>query len=146
MKFVVQRVRNAAVDVHEETVGSIGTGLMVLAGIRKGDTKEDAEWMIGKLLQMRIFEDEEHKMNHSVTDVGGDILLVPNFTLYADASRGNRPGFTDAEAPGKARDMFEYLVGYLRSQTGLTVETGAFGAYMDVKLANDGPVTIILES
>lgn len=146
MKFIIQRVQQASVDVQGETIGSIDKGLMVLVGIKKGDTSEDADWMINKLLQMRIFEDKEGKMNDSVTDVGGGILLIPNFTLYADASSGNRPGFSKAESPGKARELYQYLVEHTNNKMPLTVHSGEFGAYMDVSLINDGPVTIILES
>ncbi len=146
MKFVIQRVRNASVLVRGEKTGAIGKGLLVLAGIREGDTKEDAEWMISKLLKMRIFEDEEGKMNESVSDVGGELLLIPNFTLYADASQGNRPGFSEAEAPGRALEMYVQLLQMAKESTDLKVESGEFGAYMDVSLSNDGPVTIILES
>lgn len=146
MKFIIQRVQQASVDVQDETVGSIDEGLMVLVGIKQGDSREDADWMINKLLQMRIFEDSDNKMNDSVTDIGGELLLVPNFTLYADASKGNRPGFGDAEAPGKAKKLYKYLVEHTNNKTRLTVQSGEFGAYMDVSLVNDGPVTIILES
>lgn len=146
MKFIIQRVRNASVQVRGQTIGAIDKGLLVLAGIREGDTKMDAEWMINKLLKMRIFEDEEEKMNESVSDIGGGLLLVPNFTLYADATKGNRPGFSEAEAPGRARELYAELIHELRNATDLPVETGKFGAYMDVSLINDGPVTIILES
>lgn len=146
MKVVIQRVRNAAVSVREEKVGSIEEGLMVLVGIKRGDTNEDIEWMVNKLLKMRIFEDEEGKMNRSVSDIEGDILLVPNFTLYADASKGNRPGFGKAEAPGKAQKRYNYFVETMKEQTSLKVQTGEFGAEMEVQLTNKGPVTIVLES
>ena len=146
MKFVIQRVQQASVVVQGKTVGRIGHGLMVLVGIGQGDTRDDAEWMSQKLLDMRIFEDADGKMNKSVKDVGGEILLVPNFTLYADASQGNRPGFSKAGDPGKARKLFNYLVEHTNKNIDSSVQTGQFGAYMDVSLINDGPVTIILES
>jgi D-tyrosyl-tRNA(Tyr) deacylase len=146
MKFIIQRVRKSSVQVRGKIIGAIDKGLLVLAGIKKGDTKADAEWMIRKLLKMRIFEDEESKMNKSVSDVKGSLLLVPNFTLYADVRQGNRPGFSEAEAPGRARELFDQLIQIARESTDLKVETGEFGAHMDVSLSNDGPVTIIVES
>lgn len=146
MKVVIQRVRNAAVSVREEKAGSISKGLMVLVGIKRGDTNEDMEWMANKILKMRIFEDDEGKMNRSVSDIKGDILLVPNFTLYADASKGNRPGFGKAEAPGKAQKRYHYFVEKMKEKTNLKIETGEFGAEMAVQLTNDGPVTIVLKS
>ncbi|HYW35833.1 MAG TPA: D-aminoacyl-tRNA deacylase [Balneolaceae bacterium] len=145
MKFVIQRVHKSAVLVHGQTIGAIEKGLLVLVGIQRGDTKEDARWMSRKVLDMRIFEDADGKMNRSVRDVNGALLLVPNFTLYADASKGNRPGFSEAEKPTKARKLYRTLVQQLTERTKLTVETGEFGADMDVSLVNDGPVTIILE-
>lgn len=145
MKVVIQRVRNASVAVRGEKKGAISDGLMVLVGIKRGDTNEDMEWMANKVLNMRIFEDEDAKMNRSVRDIEGGILLVPNFTLYADASKGNRPGFGKAEAPGKAQKRYHYFVETIREQTSLPVETGEFGAEMDVQLTNAGPVTIVLE-
>lgn len=135
----------ASVIVRGEKVGEINNGLMALVGIKKGDTKEEAEWLGKKILNLRIFEDEEGKMNRSVKDIGGGLLFVPNFTLYADASQGNRPGFSAAESPGKARKLFQYLIEHTKEKTDLNVEEGEFGAYMDVELVNEGPVTIILE-
>lgn len=145
MKLVIQRVQHASVQVQQKEIGSIGHGLMVLVGIKAGDTREDADWMARKLLDLRIFEDEEGKMNHSVSDREGGLLMVPNFTLYADASQGNRPGFSEAEIPGKAKQMYAYLLGALRERAPVPVESGDFGAHMEVSLCNDGPVTIILE-
>ncbi len=146
MKVVVQRVQQAAVHVHDEAIASINQGLLVLVGIKQGDTKADIDWMIQKLLKMRIFDDEDGNMNDSVTDIGGGVLLVPNFTLYGDASKGNRPGFSAAESPDKARKLYSYMVEKMEASTDLPVESGKFGAYMDVSLTNDGPVTIVLES
>jgi D-tyrosyl-tRNA(Tyr) deacylase len=145
MKFVIQRVIKSTVSVRGKTIGSIDRGLMILVGIQCGDTEKEALWMAKKVLNMRIFEDQNGKMNRSVRDVNGGLLLVPNFTLYADASKGNRPGFSEAEAPDKARTLYRFLVNKLTETTDLTVETGEFGADMQVSILNDGPVTIILE-
>ena len=145
MKIILQRVSSASVVVRGETVAAINKGLMVLVGIKEGDTEAAAEWLTKKILNMRIFEDAQGKMNRSVTDIEGDLLLVPNFTLYADATRGNRPGFSAAEAPGKARSLYYYLVEHTKESTSLNVKTGEFGAHMSVELINDGPVTISLE-
>ncbi|MBN2731931.1 MAG: D-tyrosyl-tRNA(Tyr) deacylase [Balneolaceae bacterium] len=145
MKIVIQRVSKASVVVQKKEIGSIKKGLLLLVGIKKGDSEEEVDWLVKKILRMRIFEDEEGKMNRSVMDVGGSILLVPNFTLYADATQGNRPGFSDAERPGKAEKLYKSMIESMKEQSSLKVATGAFGANMDVKLTNDGPVTIILE-
>ena len=145
MKIVVQRVHKASVKVHDKEIGSISGGLLLLVGIRQGDTEEQARWLVKKVLNMRIFEDEEGKMNRSVKDTKGSILIVPNFTLYADASQGNRPGFSDAEAPDKAQKRYNAMIQMFREATTQPVETGEFGADMDVELINHGPVTIILE-
>lgn len=145
MKIVIQRVSKASVIVQKKEIGSIEKGLLLLVGIKKGDSEEEVDWLVKKILRMRIFEDEEGKMNRSVMDVGGSILLVPNFTLYADATQGNRPGFSGAERPGKAEKLYTSMIESMKEQTSLKVANGAFGANMDVKLTNDGPVTIILE-
>lgn len=145
MKIIIQRVSRAAVIVRGKTIGQINHGLMALVGIKKGDTEAEAEWLVDKMLSLRIFEDEEDKMNRSVEDIDGGLLLVPNFTLYADASQGNRPGFSAAESPKKAGNLYKYLVEHTIRKTGLRVENGKFGAYMNVELVNDGPVTITLE-
>lgn len=145
MKIIAQRVHKSTVKVEGQSIGSIQKGLLLLVGIKKGDTEEEAQWLINKVLNLRIFEDEEGKMNKSVTDINGAILLVPNFTLYADASQGNRPGFGAAEAPEKARRMYKRVIEMINDASSLKIETGEFGADMDVELINDGPVTIILE-
>lgn len=145
MKIVIQRVSKASVIVQKKEIGSIEKGLLLLVGIKKGDSEEEVDWLAKKILRMRIFEDEDGKMNRSVMDVGGSILLVPNFTLYADATQGNRPGFSDAERPGKAEKLYTSMIESMKEQSSLKIATGAFGANMDVKLTNDGPVTIILE-
>lgn len=145
MKFVIQRVTEAAVEVDGSTIGKIGKGFLVLIGVTHGDTKEIADKMIKKTSGMRIFEDENGKTNLSLNDVGGGLLLVSQFTLYADCKKGNRPGFTDAAAPDFANEMYEYIIGEFRKNFD-QVETGSFGADMKVSLVNDGPFTIVLDS
>lgn len=146
MRCVAQRVRQAAVTIGGERFSSIGAGLLVLAGISRDDTPDDLAWMSRKLPNLRIFEDDEGRMNRSVKECGGELLVVSQFTLYADASRGNRPGFTESAPSDIARPLFDRFVELLRRDSDLTVETGSFGADMQVSLTNDGPVTIILES
>lgn len=145
MKFVVQRVSNASVTVENNIVGKIDTGFLVLIGITNSDTKEIADAMIKKLINLRIFKDSQDKMNLSIKDIGGSLLLVSQFTLYADCSHGNRPGFTDAAKPDFANELYEYIITKCRTFE-VPVETGKFGADMNVSLLNDGPVTIILDS
>ena len=140
MRAVVQRVSRARVTVEGETVGEIGPGLLVLLGIRKGDSEDQADKLARKLLALRIFEDDEGRMNRSVTDIGGDVLCVSQFTLYGDARRGNRPSFVDAAPPEEAEPLYE------RVRAGLGAQGGRFGARMAVELANDGPVTLIVEA
>ena len=144
MKFVVQRVKNAQVDVEGKTVGKIEQGYMVLIGITHTDTKEVADYLVKKLINLRVFEDENGKMNKSLKDVNGSLLLVSQFTLYADCSSGNRPSFTDAAKTDFANELYEYIIEECKKQVRI-VETGVFGADMNVGLVNDGPVTIILE-
>lgn len=145
MRAVVQRVSTASVRVGGETVGAIGLGLAVLAGVTHQDTAEDVSAMAAKLLALRIFADDEGRMNRSVVDVGGALLVVSQFTLYADASRGNRPGFTEAAPAEQAEHLIDAFVDRLEDAD-IEVATGRFGAAMEVDLVNDGPVTIILES
>lgn len=144
MKFVVQRVKNAQVDIEGKTVGKIEQGYMVLIGITHTDTKEVADYLVKKLINLRVFEDENGKMNKSLKDVNGSLLLVSQFTLYADCSSGNRPSFKDAAKPDFANELYEYIIEECKKQVRI-VETGVFGADMKVGLVNDGPVTIILE-
>ena len=144
MKFVVQRVKNAQVDIEGKTVGKIEQGYMVLIGITHTDTKEVADYMIKKLINLRVFEDENGKMNKSLKDVNGSLLLVSQFTLYADCSSGNRPSFTDAAKPDFANELYEYIIEECKKQVPV-VQTGKFGADMKVNLCNDGPFTIILD-
>lgn len=144
MKAVVQRVSKASVTVENEVTGSIGIGLLVLLGVHQGDTAEKIAWMSEKIAKLRIFEDDEGKMNRSVQDVGGSVLLVSQFTLYGDLKKGTRPSFIEAARPEVAIPLYEAMIDALRS-LGLRVETGIFGAMMDVSLVNSGPVTIIIE-
>ena len=144
MKFVVQRVKNAQVDIEGKTVGKIEKGFMVLIGVTHTDTKEIADYLVKKLINLRIFEDENGKMNLSLKDVNGSLLLVSQFTLYADCSSGNRPSFIDAAKPDFANELYKYIIDECKKKIDI-VETGFFGADMKVELVNDGPVTIILE-
>ena len=144
MKLVIQRVTHAQVDIQGGTVGKIGKGLLVLIGVSQDDTKKEADKYIKKLLGLRIFEDENGKTNLSLKDVNGELLLVSQFTLYADCRHGNRPGFSAAGAPDMANELYEYVISECRKQVPV-VQTGRFGAEMAVSLCNDGPFTIILE-
>ena len=145
MKIVVQRVSQASVKVGREIVGEISQGLLLLVGIEENDEKEDTEWLSKKILDLRIFSDEEGKMNRSVKDINGEILCVSQFTLIADYKKGNRPSFIKAAKPEKAVPLFEYFKGLIKS-SGLKTESGIFGADMKVCLLNDGPVTIVMDS
>ncbi len=131
--------------VDNEITGAIDQGLLVLVGIHEDDTSEQLEWMCNKIAKLRIFEDEEGKMNRSVQDVGGGVLLVSQFTLYANSDKGTRPSFIEAARPEKAEPMYEDMIEWFKNHTDLDIQTGEFGAMMNVKLENDGPVTIILE-
>ena len=144
MRAVVQRVRSAAVEICGAAVGKIGIGYLVLLGIEENDTEKDLDYICEKLLGLRVFEDEAGKMNRSILDAGGSILLVSQFTLYGDARKGRRPSFIRAARPEKAVPLYETLIARLREA--LHVETGEFGADMQVSLINDGPVTILLDS
>jgi D-tyrosyl-tRNA(Tyr) deacylase len=144
MRAVVQRVKTTTLKVDGELISEIPFGLTVFLGIRTGDTQTQAEDLAKKIANLRIFEDENGKMNHSVKDVGGEVLLVSQFTLYGDASKGNRPSFTLAERPELAEPLYEYAVEALRSH-GVIVKKGVFGADMKIEQLNDGPVTILLE-
>ena len=146
MKAIVQRASRAAVRVDGETIGEIGRGLLVLVGVGKDDTAADTDWMINKLLTLRIFPDDAKNMNRSVTDIGGEILIVSQFTLYGDARKGTRPSFTDAMPPVEAERFYNEFMAKLRAATSLTVAEGKFAAMMDIELVNDGPVTILLDS
>ena len=145
MRVVLQRVSHASVTVDEEIIGKIERGFLLLVGVTHDDAMEDMEYLVRKIVQMRIFEDEEGKLNRSIQDIGGEILSVSQFTLYADTKKGNRPSFSKAAPGDVAIEMFEQFNALLR-ETGISVETGQFGADMKVELLNDGPVTILLDS
>ena len=144
MRLVVQRVKNSNVVVEGQTIGEIGQGYMVLIGVGPEDTKEIADFLVQKLINLRVFEDENEKMNLSIKDIDGELLLISQFTLYADTSHGNRPSFINAAKPDKANELYEYFVTQIKnSQT--PCQTGIFGADMQVSLVNDGPVTFMVE-
>ena len=147
MKAVIQRVKEAAVDVDGKTVGKIGRGFMILFGAEKGDTEADAVLLAEKIVKLRIFSDENGKMNLSLSDVGGEVLAVSNFTLCADYRHGNRPDYMMAEAPDRANELYEYFKKLIAARLGEDkVQSGIFGADMAVSLVNDGPVTIVMEA
>ncbi|MCH5317086.1 MAG: D-tyrosyl-tRNA(Tyr) deacylase [Eubacterium sp.] len=146
MKAVVQRVLHSSVKIEGETVGEIGKGFMILLGVVSGDTKAEADKLIKKIPVLRIFEDENGKMNRSCLDVGGEILVVSQFTLCADCSHGRRPSFINSAPPEEANALYEYFVAELKNAGISKIQTGRFGADMKVSLINDGPVTIILDT
>lgn len=145
MKIVIQRVTEANVKVEGKIVGEITKGLLLLIGIDEEDEKTDADWLVQKILNLRIFGDEEGKLNHSVTDISGEILCISQFTLIADYKKGNRPSFIKAAKPDKAIPLFEYFKTEI-AKSGLKTESGIFGADMKISLLNDGPVTIVMDS
>ena len=146
MRVVLQRVSRGAVRVGGETVGAVGRGFVLLVGFAPGDTDETLVWMADKILQLRVFSDADDKMNLALADVSGGVLVVSQFTLYGDASKGRRPSFIGAAPPDQARALYERFVAVLRERAGgIPVATGQFQAMMDVELVNDGPVTLILE-
>jgi D-tyrosyl-tRNA(Tyr) deacylase len=145
MRAVLQRVARASVRVDEKIIGDIGKGILVLLGVGQTDTEQDAKYLVEKIIGLRIFEDEEGKMNLSLLDVKGELLVVSQFTLYGDARKGKRPSYSDAAPPEKANALYEFFVTEARKQVS-KVETGSFRAMMDVELVNDGPVTILLDS
>lgn len=145
MRFVIQRVKEASVTVDGNVIGAIGRGFMVLIGVCQEDTRETADKMIRKMINMRIFQDENDKTNLALSDVDGELLLVSQFTLYADCHKGNRPSFIKAGSPDLANELYEYIISECRKQVP-KVEKGEFGADMKVSLINDGPFTIVLDS
>ncbi|HZY45883.1 MAG TPA: D-aminoacyl-tRNA deacylase [Anaerolineae bacterium] len=144
MRLVIQRVSSASVSVDGKIVGQCGRGLCILAGVKVGDTQAEAEWLANKVANLRVFDDDEGKLNRSILDLKGEALVVSQFTLYADARKGRRPTFIDAEAPAKAEPLFSHFVDRLRAE-GVPVQIGVFQTIMQVEIHNDGPVTIILE-
>ncbi len=144
MKLVIQRVKTAKVEVDDKIVGSIEKGFLVLLGVTHNDTKETADYLVNKLCNLRVFRDENDKMNLGLKDINGELLIISQFTLYADCSRGNRPSFVNAAEPEYANELYEYFCEKCKSN-GINVQKGIFGADMKVSLLNDGPVTIIME-
>lgn len=144
MRLLVQRVKNAKVVVDKETAGEIGKGFLVLCGITHSDTEKEADYLANKLCNLRVFEDENEKMNLSIKDIEGELLIVSQFTLYADCASGNRPSFTNAAKPEQANPLYEYFMQKCKEQN-INVQKGIFGAHMEISLLNDGPVTIMLE-
>lgn len=145
MKFVIQRVKEAAVSVDQKIIGKINHGFLVLVGVSNSDTFDIADKMIAKLLNLRIFDDENGKTNLSIKNVGGELLIISQFTLYADCRKGNRPSFMNAGAPDWANELYEYVILKCK-ETIFRVEHGEFGAHMEISLINDGPFTIVLDS
>ncbi len=146
MRAVIQRVMLAAINIEGRTHSSIGKGLMILLGVETGDVQSDADWLCKKIAAMRLFADENEVMNLCVKEVGGELLVVSQFTLHADVSKGNRPSYIRAARPETAIPLYEYFVSQLGEITGTVIKTGVFGADMQVSLINDGPVTIIMDS
>ncbi len=145
MKALLQRVSGASVSIADEEVGRIGRGLVVFLGVANGDTEKDAQYLVQKIINLRIFADAEDRFNFSALDVNGELLLVSQFTLLADTRKGRRPSFTEAAPPAQAKELFDYFVEQARA-SGLKVATGRFQQYMQVKIHNDGPVTVLLDS
>ena len=145
MRAVIQRVSGASVEISTEVVGEIGAGFLVLLGVGRDDANADADYLADKIINLRVFDDDQGKMNRSLLETGGAMLVVSQFTLYGDVRRGRRPSYSDAAEPEKANQLYEYFVGRVRS-LGVKVETGVFQAMMKVSLTNDGPVTILLDT
>ena len=145
MRAVVQRVKKSSVNVDSQIIGRIDKGLLVLLGVAKGDTPSDADYLANKIVNLRIFEDDDAKMNRSLLSIGGKMLVVSQFTLLGDCRKGRRPSFAAAASPQKAAELYDYFVQQVR-RLGIAVETGRFQAMMEVTLINDGPVTLVLES
>jgi len=144
MRIVLQRVKRASVTVDNKVVGKIDKGIMILLGVHRDDTKEKAEFLASKCAELRIFSDSDDKMNLSCIDIDGSALIISQFTLFGDCSKGRRPSFIEAAEPGKGNELYEYFVSLMKKRLSI-VETGIFGAMMDVELVNDGPVTLVLE-
>ncbi len=146
MRVVIQRVTQASVEIEGQLTASIGNGMLVLVGIEESDNQEDVDWLCGKILRLRIFPDTDKVMNLSIVDIGGELLVVSQFTLHASTKKGNRPSYIKAARPETAIPIYEKFIVTLEGESGLTVKTGHFGAMMKISLINDGPVTIIIDS
>ena len=146
MRVVIQRVKEASVTVENKVLSKIGLGFLILLGVETEDTKEDISWLVGKTARLRVFSDENDAMNKSIIDIKGDIIVVSQFTLHASTKKGNRPSFIKAARPEVAIPLYEAFVHQLEKEIGKKIQTGMFGAMMDVKLVNDGPVTIVIDS
>lgn len=146
MRIVIQRVSSASVSISEQVYCSIGKGLVVLLGIEENDTERDADWLVQKLINMRLFADEVGKMNKSLLDCGGEVVVISQFTLFADIKKGNRPSYLRAARPETAISLYEYFIAQVNERMGKPCKTGVFGANMQVALVNDGPVTIVADS
>lgn len=146
MRLIIQRVSKASVNIDSKVVGKIQRGFLVLVGIENADGTEDVNWLVQKLIGLRVFSDDEGKMNLSIKDVFGNILVVSQFTLFASTVKGNRPSFIKSAKPDFAIPLYEYFVSKLKLETGLDIQTGVFGANMQIELVNDGPVTIFIDS
>ena len=146
MRTVIQRVKGAQVTIHGKNRSAIKAGLLVFVGIEDSDGREDADWLAGKIVKLRIFDDEEGVMNRSVEDSGGEILVVSQFTLHANVRKGNRPSYNRASKPDRAVPLYEYFVSAIERDSGKPVQTGVFGAEMEISLINDGPVTIFIDT
>jgi len=146
MRVIIQRVKKASVTVEQQVVGKIAAGLLIFLGIEDSDTDEDAQWLSAKIARLRIFDDADGIMNNSVLDIGGELLVISQFTLFASTKKGNRPSYVRASKPDFAIPMYERFITVLESEIGKKIETGQFGAMMDVKLINDGPVTIVIDT
>lgn len=145
MKVVVQRVKSASVRVEDKCIGSIKKGLLLLVGIHKEDKVQELEWVCEKILKLRIFEDDNEKMNLSIQEIGGELLVVSQFTLYGSVKKGTRPSFIEAADPEYAKELYLKMIDYFKTNSSINIEEGEFGAHMDVELINDGPVTILVE-
>ena len=146
MRLIIQRVSKASVIINSKIVGEVQQGFLVLIGIENADGTDDANWLVQKLIGLRVFSDDEGKMNLSIKDVLGNILLVSQFTLFASTVKGNRPSFIKSAKPDFAIPLYEYFISKLKSESGLDIQTGVFGADMQINLVNDGPVTILIDS
>ncbi len=145
MRAVLQRVKKASVDVNNKIIGSIGPGLLIFLGVHKDDDQKDAKWLADKISTLRIFDDKDGRMNHSLFDIKGEMLIVSQFTLYGDCKKGRRPGWSSSASPDLAKQLYELFISNIQNKN-ITVSTGEFQAMMDVSLINDGPVTLILDS